>query len=88
MSHDTEDEHTEDAPTIGEPRSAVPEPESIADIDLLLAESTSDHELDDIRLPRSRKRPMLLTRTYLSSDAEDDTFDLIYPEDSDVVVSL
>jgi hypothetical protein len=90
MSHDTENEHMENPPTI----PLVPEPKSIHNGNILSASVTSvpadedayEDELDNIQPGRSGKR--LLRHTFSSPDAEEVAFDLMYPESEDVAVSL
>jgi hypothetical protein len=92
-SHEIRDEHMEDLPTIGDIPPVVPESESAHNENILSApepagEDTSEDEVDRIRTLRPRKQSEVLARTSLSPDSEEVAFDLMYPENEDVAVSL
>jgi len=94
VSYETGDEQMEDMSTIDNPPSTFPVPESIPSLDSISApassvlevdEGTSNDELNGIRILRSKKQS---NYTSTSSAAENDTFELMYPEHTDVAVSL
>ena len=94
VSYETGDEQMEDMSTIDNPPSTFPVPESIPSLDSISApassvlevdEGTSNDELNGIRILRSQKQS---NYTSTSSAAENDTFELMYPEHTDVAVSL
>ena len=92
-SHEVGDEHMEDLPTMGDLPSVVPESESTHNENIISApkpagEDASEDEVDRIRTLRPRKQSNVLTRTSLSPDSEEVAFDLMYPEDEGVAVSL